>query len=315
MIKQFFVEDGLLLFAMASLCATTGLAITNMQDLYNSLAAILQGPNLEILLESLHRIPIITRRNNAASILWWCVIFPIKLAFLFFFRRLIIRLPRMYVWWWCGLAFTILSWAAATVADMLTCPWTNVEQVLCKQVLIILGSMLMDVLACSGSSGNMRVIRDTAITTAVDVITDFIVLSFPVILLWDVRVSLRQKLALSLSLCLSLVMILVAIVRIAGYKTTNGVVDVVWLAFWQQQECSIAVMVVSISAFRALFVARSMNRPARRPLRQSVNDWRRRIERRRLGPSTEENEFQPSGRLPQVPRPTLTGMSSVIRRA
>lgn len=173
----------------------------------------------------------------------------------------------------------------------------------------------MRLLACSGSSGNSRVIRDTAITTVVDVTTDIIVLSFPVILLRDVRVGLRQKLALTLSLCLSLVMIIVAIVRIAGFRTIAGEVDIVWLAFWQQQESSIAVMVVSISAFRALFVARSMDKPPRRHLRQSVNDWRRRIERRRLGPSTNEDEVHFTGFFPQVPRPTLTGMSSTIRQA
>ena len=161
----------------------------------------------------------------------------------------------------------------------------------------------------------MRVIRDTAITTVVDVATDMIVLSFPIILLRDVRVGLRQKVALTLSLCLSLVMVIVAIVRIAGYRTFGGEVDIVWLAFWQQQESSIAVMVVSISAFRALFVARSMNKPPRRSVRQSVVNLRRRIQRRRLGPSTNENDAEANGWLPQVPRPTLTGMSSMIRRA
>lgn len=201
------------------------------------------------------------------------------------------------------------------VADLVTCPWTNVEKVLCEDAISMLRRTLIDVIACSGPAGNMRVIRDTAITTAADILTDFLVLSFPVVLLWDVRVGLRQNLALGLSLCLSLVMIIVAIVRIAGYRTINGEVDIVWLAFWQQQESSIAVMVVSISAFRALFVARSRNSPPKRPLRQSVNAWRRRIERRRLGPTTQENDFEPSGLLPQVPRPTLTGMSSVIRRA
>lgn len=80
----------------------------------------------------------------------------------------------------------------------------------------------------------------------------------------------------------------VAIVRMSGIRLASGDVDIIWITFWQQQKSSVAVMVVSLSAFRTLFIARSANEPPRKPLRQSVNDWRRRIERRRLGPTTDE---------------------------
>ncbi|KAL8906158.1 MAG: hypothetical protein Q9207_002191 [Kuettlingeria erythrocarpa] len=169
-VKQFLVEDGLLLFAVVCLCGTTGLAFRNMPSLYNILAVILHGPDLQRLVETLHEIPEISKRNNAAATLWWAVIYPVKLAFLFFFRRLI------------------------------------------------------------------------------------------------------------------------------------------------QQESSIAVTVVSISAFRSLFVAASMNRPTRKPFRQSVNEWRRKVERRRIGPTTNEQEIPVADTLPRVPSPTLTGMSSLLRR-
>ncbi|KAI4193928.1 MAG: hypothetical protein LQ346_003789 [Caloplaca aetnensis] len=168
--------------------------------------------------------------------------------------------------------------------------------------------------ACYGPAGNSRVIRDTAAATAIDVITDIMVLSFPIILLWEVRVDVRQKFALGISLCLSIVMIVVAIIRISAFRLTNGEVDMVWLAFWQQQESSIAITVVSISAFRSLFVAASVNGPIRRPFRQSVNEWRRKVERRRIGPTTNDQEMPVFGTLPRVPSPTLTGMSSLLRR-
>ncbi|KAI4114115.1 MAG: hypothetical protein LQ345_005051 [Seirophora villosa] len=297
-VKQFLVEDALLLLAVVCLCGTTGLAFSNMHSLYNTLAVILHGPDLTQLVDTLNQIPEISKRNNAAATLWWSVIYPVKLAFLFFFRRLIVRLPRLYIWWWVALPLTVLAWAGALVADWLTCPYTTIDRVL----------------SCSGSAADARVVRDTAATTAVDVVTDIVVLSFPVVLLWEVRVDLRQKFALGISLCLSIVMIAVAIVRISTFRLTNGEVDIVWLAFWQQQESSIAVIVVSVSAFRSLFVSASMTRPKRKPLRQSVNDWRRRLERRRIGPTTDEQEVPGSNMLPQVPSPTLTGMSSLMRR-
>ena len=88
-----------------------------------------------------------------------------------------------------------------------------------------------------------------------DIMSDILILSLPITLLWKVRISLRQKIGLAFSLCLSGVMIIVTIVRIAGIKQGgSGSVDIVWLAFWQQPECSIAVLMLSVSAFRSLFV-------------------------------------------------------------
>ena len=61
-------------------------------------------------------------------------------------------------------------------------------------------------------------------------------------------------------------MVLVAIIRIAGIKFA-GTVDTLWLAFWAQQECSIAVIMVSVIAFRSFFVAgAAAKRPPRLPI-------------------------------------------------
>ena len=131
-VRQFYTEDALILFAVLALCSTTGLAISNLISLYESLAVILHGPNLSLLANSLDKIPDISRRNNAAAMLWWCVIYPVKLAFLFFFRRLIVRLPKVYSWWWWASAITILSWVGSVASDWTTCPFTTVKQVLSK---------------------------------------------------------------------------------------------------------------------------------------------------------------------------------------
>ena len=172
----------------------------------------------------------------------------------------------------------------------------------------------MSLVACSGTKGNDRIIRDTAIMTTVDIFSDIVVLSFPTILLWRVCVGVRQKFALGLSLCLSIIMIIVAVVRIVGIRLTDDQLDIVWLAFWQQQTSSIAVILVSLSAVHALFVAKSMQNPPRRPIRHSFHDWRRGIHRRRLGPTTDEQGTHVQESLPRVPSPALTGMSSTIRR-
>ena len=168
-------------------------------------------------------------------------------------------------------------------------------------------------LACSGPSSNYRVIRDTAITTAMDIFSDGVVLSFPVAVLWQIRINTNQKFGVGVWLCLSIVMVLVAIVRIAGIKLTNGEVDIVWLAFWQQQEASISVIMVSVSAFRSLF-KESVGPPApQRPLKYSAGHWRKKLVRRGIGSRYEFYNKQRSMELPQIPSATLNGVSEAIR--
>ena len=141
--------------------------------------------------------------------------------------------------------------------------------------------------------------------------SDILILFLPITLLWKVRISLRQKIGLACSLCLSGVMIIVTIVRIAGIKQRgSGSVDIVWLAFWQQQECSIAVLMVSLSAFRSLFVQSPAQPPMLRQPRSTPSEKRRRFLRRR--PDPDLYDTHEANGLPQIPSATLTGMATVI---
>lgn len=60
-------------------------------------------------------------------------------------------------------------------------------------------------------------------------------------------------------------MIVFAIIRVAAADTINGDVDSIWVVFWFQIETSVAVIMVSVSAFRALFVAHTPTRHSPSP--------------------------------------------------
>lgn len=144
-----------------------------------------------------------------------------------------------------------------------------------------------------------------------DIMSDLLVLSLPICILWRVRISVRQKIGLAFSLCLSCVMVIVTVVRIAGMKPNgSGSVDIVWLAFWQQQECSIAVLMMSVSAFRSLFIPGPTRRYIPRQQRSSPSEKAKRLLRRRLHPDLYDTH-QTNG-LPQIPSATLTGIATVI---
>ena len=144
-----------------------------------------------------------------------------------------------------------------------------------------------------------------------DITSDIIVLSLPVSILWKVRISVRQKIGLAFSLCLSGFMVLVPIVRIAGIKQRgSGSVDIVWLSFWQQQESSIAVLMLSVSAFRSFFVPSSARSPAPRHQGYSPSEKRRRFLHRR--PHPDLYDTHETNGLPQIPGATPPGLTTVI---
>lgn len=285
-----------------------------MQDQYDSLAVILHGAQSALLFPLLDKIPKIAKEENAASTLWWFILFPVKLAYLFFFRRLISRLHGLNTWWWCVTVLTVLMGLVSVAMVWLTCPYFTIEGVLCKCCLQHVNVARSDpLLACTGPAANARVVRDSSITIVMDVVSDILLVSIPIVLLWRVRINIRQKIGLGVSLCLSLIMVVTAIIRISGIKLADGATDIVWEAFWVQQECSIAVIMMSVSAFRSFFVPHASGNVSPDPAKPS-SFWKNKLLLLKHPLSAKDN-WDGDDELPQIPRATLTGMRSAIRGA
>lgn len=285
-----------------------------MQDQYDSLAVILHGAQSALLFPLLDKIPKIAKEEDAASTLWWFILFPVKLAYLFFFRRLISRLHGLNTWWWCVTVLTVLMGLVSVAMVWLTCPYFTIEGVLCKCCLQHVNVAHSDpLLACTGPAANARVVRDSSITIVMDVVSDILLVSIPIVLLWRVRINIRQKIGLGVSLCLSLIMVVTAIIRISGIKLADGATDIVWEAFWVQQECSIAVIMMSVSAFRSFFVPHASGNVSPDPAKPS-SFWKNKLLLLKHPLSAKDN-WDGHDELPQIPRATLTGMRSAIRGA
>lgn len=99
---------------------------------YDVLAVILHSGQDELLIDLLEVIPTISKEENAASTLWWFVIFPVKLAYLLFFRRLISRVPNLNIWWWFVAIFTVAAGCTCLAASWLTCPYFTLTGVFCE---------------------------------------------------------------------------------------------------------------------------------------------------------------------------------------
>ena len=130
--KKFMTDDYLLFFAVIVLVGATGLAFTSMPHQYDLLAVLLEGADPTLLFSVEDEIPTIAKVENAASTLWWFVIVPVKLAFLFFFRRMLLRIRDLRIWRDCVIVFAILSGLTCVAATWLTCLYFTINGMLCK---------------------------------------------------------------------------------------------------------------------------------------------------------------------------------------
>ena len=103
-------------------------------------------------------------------------------------------------------------------------------------------------------------------------------------------------------------MVIVALIRVCGSVIVGGVIDLVWAKFWQNAEACIAVLMVSCTAFRSLFIAGSA-KPSPIPVQKPYN-------RVLVSAPTKERWglSRVYGKLPSIPSATMTGIRTVIRR-
>lgn len=104
-------------------------------------------------------------------------------------------------------------------------------------------------------------------------------------------------------------MILIALVRISGFLK-NGNIDPVWVLFWHQIEGAVAIMMVSMTAFRSLIGIQALKVREERRRERSWFSHHRKLRPRFFKKSTQDESK--SEQLPSIPGATLTGMRTFI---
>lgn len=148
------------------------------------------------------------------------------------------------------------------------------------------------------------------IDAVLDITTDLMIIGIPVCLLWPVRIKARQKLVIGIFLSLNLFMAVTAAVRVSGLNY-QGTFDIIWLYIWQHIEACVAVIVISLTAFRSVFVSsqssHARKEPATKPWYSSTVAA---IKRKRL---YNQRDVESIPGLPTIPSATLTGIRTFIQ--
>ncbi|KAL9593119.1 MAG: hypothetical protein Q9219_007672 [cf. Caloplaca sp. 3 TL-2023] len=244
-IPKITLDDIILFFACVCLVASTGLLFELIPRAY--VLERLTFGQLDSLPFPITRLPgemiKTTAILHAYTVLSWTVIYTAKFCYLVIFRALIDRLARMVVYWKAVVVTTVLLGAVCMCETFIACPYLDS------------GSAVV----CLQGSGFHRTLAVGVLVKCLDIFTDILLISIPITLLWKVRIHVRQKLGIGAFLCLSVVMIIIAIVKASGIRTPVRSFDLIWETFWHHIEACTAILMVSVTAFRSVFVSSRQN--------------------------------------------------------
>lgn len=277
------VDDGFFFLAITTFISGTTVLYLDLPYIYlqENVEARLRAAPADLVSQLIHS----EKLQDTATTLLGTTIISVKFSFLFFFRDLLRQQKRMLAWWWCIFVFLIPTAPILMFSNLISCSYFD-ERILVECVTPV---------ALARQNGTLRA------TATVDIVSDALLISIPVILLWNVKINLRRKLALWGILCLSIFTAITAVIKVAGGNISHDQVDSAWAIFWLQAEAAVAIIVVSITAFRALFVAHRTSKqqsPAHHAS-TSRSIWSRIVRR-------DED-------LPAALAPTFTGARTYIR--
>ena len=126
----------------------------------------------------------------------------------------------------------------------------------------------------------------------------------PILILRKVQIKTKTKVVLGISLCLSFAMVVVTLVRVSGLRHGNNL-DPVWDFYWQVVESSIAIIMVSLTAFRSFFVQERIRRS------EPKRSWYQGVKQMLSSKSSGETDDE-ARELPPIPRGRLTGLRTLI---
>ncbi|OTB13843.1 hypothetical protein K445DRAFT_13548 [Daldinia sp. EC12] len=299
--RRLFVDDYLLFIAATFLAGSTGVIYHFCNWLYLTMAiqkdpSIVSHPDTQDIIDYINTF---IQKYHAFLVISWTALVFVKFSFLAFFKQLIRQVQKIRSFYWAVAALTVISWMFLIAATFILCPELGAESV-----------------ACWTPFRSKHYIVVTGVTTSLDVLSDILIASIPIIVLHLARIRNSQKISLGLFLCLSLVMVCFSIVRVSGVRGELGL-DVPWKLFWQYVEASVAVTMGSLTVFRSLLTLPTRNSDEERRNRVEVVGLRSHehfsCRMRLLRLRKEHLDLESQNSLPDIPGATMTGMRTFIR--
>ncbi|KAL1594299.1 hypothetical protein SLS60_010056 [Paraconiothyrium brasiliense] len=242
--RRLFVEDYLMVAAMAVLIAISAVLHVYLGDLYELLHVqnMLKAPGPDFMNQMTRGL-----KGDAIAIVLSIVgLWMIKLNFLLFFYRIGYQIRAYLITWWVALALVM----ACGVINLGMVPYD-----------CMLGDVMHITVTCAMESRVSKIYTLYVVSVVIDVLSDLIIMAFPILIVWKTGLNWRQKLVLSSVFLLVGFTIGVTIVRgsIFGgvYKsvtqTNRQVIDSSWMLFWWYIEFIVSFVIACLISFRSLW--------------------------------------------------------------
>ncbi|GLA38072.1 hypothetical protein AnigIFM63309_005070 [Aspergillus niger] len=296
--RRLYLDDAFLSFAFTTLLIGTVLGFLRAYTIYFQMAALEGNVGAVLFLAShLNEHAKDYGFNIAFIVLLWTTVFAVKWCYLAFFQPLLVGMSRWFIIYYrFTVGLSVISWIlSAFVAPIVPCPYTGMKAISkCFPTLPV---------------PNSTVLAMIWLPPILDAVTDLMIISIPIRLLYKVQLRTLTKLGLGCFLCLSIFMCTCSIIRTAG-TWYHGLLDYPWQVFWLHLEGCIGVTMGSITVYRSTLIGSN-------EVSTAFKKYFTRIKDAVLGsssgtaqaPPTEESKTRTRQfGLPSIPQATITGL-------
>ncbi|KAJ6111546.1 hypothetical protein N7523_007607 [Penicillium sp. IBT 18751x] len=232
--KRLLADDYFVLLALGFLIANAVLQTLQAPHLYY-MALDVTGPDI------MYHGTLYTYYEFAIIGVFWSVLWAIKGSFLALFWMISDGLPHYRRAWWATTIFAIIAYIGCWLASVFTCHPASTYFQFGK---------------CSKPIDQEGSVISICYSTAVDIITDLLIMSLPLRILWNARINAKQKVGLVIVFSLGFIIIAAAIVR-AIEISGKAYSDQAALAVWSIAESSISVIVGCLPPFKTLISSKT----------------------------------------------------------
>ncbi|KAI8954452.1 hypothetical protein F4801DRAFT_533231 [Xylaria longipes] len=241
------LDDGIVVLAAALLASGFATCLHNLDSIY-----LVEAINKGVTIPFQEELPKILSLQKWATItagLVWTSVYVVKFTFLYFFHTLIQGMPRrITIFFWSTVGLTIIFWIFTVLDPVIICSHFGADSA-----------------ECSARLGqHIRSLMGNHLVTIIDIISDTMIVTIPVVILKRSLMPTARKLSLAAMLCLSIAMITIALIRLIGTITDkqpnkNGAAPA-WETYWSLVEGCISLTMTSVIVIRAVFVTRENRR-------------------------------------------------------
>jgi len=244
--RRLFLDDYFMLVAWMLLVCIAALGQVYLSGCY-VLMAVSRGVATHIPADFVEFTADTLRGFGISMLMCYLGVWTIKLQYLLFFRRLGAQQKNYTRLWWVVLVLCVGCGGVFLGLFPYNCLFYSTDYIFAK---------------CTTVPVVSRIYTFWKVSCIVDVISDVLIIIFPVIVLWKVRIPLRQKLALCAIFSIVSFTIAVTIVRGSIFGGTYKAIkdqksvelNMTWLWFWFFIEFSVSLIIACLVSFRGLFI-------------------------------------------------------------